>query len=165
MQRPRSPAVLSGCARCAQLPAARIKAVLQQLPLIPALICLLLTPNADFSSRLTLSLPLTHAHTSSVPGLPPSRLLSGERQLDGTIHLQESSLGLVLHPLPGSRRSRVSNVEELLKRFGAGRKRGSELRCPPSARRLNSSAQVPVIPLLADRSQLMPSQRLCAESN
>lgn len=118
-QRPRSPAVLSRCARCAQLPTARIEAVLQQLPLIPSLICLILTPNADFSSRLTLSLPLTHAHTSSVPCLPPSLLLSGERQLDGTIHLQERSIGLVLHQVPGSLRSRVSNVEELLGRFGA----------------------------------------------
>lgn len=31
--------------------------------LIPSLICLLLTPSTDFSSRLTSSLPLTHTHT------------------------------------------------------------------------------------------------------
>lgn len=37
--------------------------------LLPSLICLLLTPSNDFSSRLTSSLPLTytHTHTSSVP--------------------------------------------------------------------------------------------------
>lgn len=35
--------------------------------LIPSLICLLLTPSRDFSSRLTSSLPLTRTHTSSVP--------------------------------------------------------------------------------------------------
>lgn len=51
---------------------------------------------------------------------------------------------------PGSRRFRVSKVEELLGRF----------RAPPS-----SARKPPVFRLLAHRSQLVPSRRLCAESN
>lgn len=131
---------------------------------MPSLMCLLLTTDTDFSSLLTASLPLTHAHTSSVSCLPPSLLLSGERQLDGTIHLQESSLWLVLHYFPGSRRSRVSRVEELL--GGSRQERGeAERRWSPPSRLLDSSVQQPVFPLLTERSQLTPSQRLCTESN
>lgn len=121
----------------------------------------LLTPSKDFSSRLTSSLPFTHtrAHTSSVPSLPPSLLLSGERQLDGMIHLQKSSLRHVLLEFPGSCRSRVSNVEEV--RGGSGRKRRSfePSQCPPPRK-------TPVFlgfgaPVLR-RVPLVSSWRLCA---
>lgn len=119
----------------------------------------LLTPSKVFSSRLTSSLPFTytHAHTSSVPSLPPSLLFSGERQLDGMIHLQESSLRHVLLEFPGSRRSRVSNVEEWLEARGRKR-RGSELsQCPPPAARCpSSSVLVPLFPQFVDRSRWCP---------
>lgn len=148
---------------------ARIKAVLQQLPLLFHLwFVLLLRPSKDFSSRLTSSLPLTHTHThtSSVPSLPPSLLFSGERQLDGMIHLQESSLGHALLEFPGSRRYRVSNVVELL--GGSGQEGGEALSSadvpPPDARVPRSRCPCSHCSQIGPRCALAETLRLPLES-
>lgn len=112
-QRPRPPAVLAGCARCAQLPPLRgsRRSCSNYQPYSTSD---LFAFNAEY--RLFLSPPVvspshTHSHRTRFL-LPPSLLLSGKRQLDGTVHLQESSLCHV--PLfSGSRRSRRSCWEVL----------------------------------------------------
>lgn len=104
----------------------------------------------DFSSRLVVS--PSHIHTRSHilrPSLPPSRWLSRERQLDATIHLQESRA----LRFPGFRRSPVSGAGELRGRLCA--QRSSALQTPASAGR------VPLVPAISrDRSQLVPSDTL-----
>lgn len=122
--------------------------------LIPSPMCLLLTPSTDFSSLFVVSPSQTHSHIlrSSAPALPVA--LWGEAIARNSSPSGKQPLP---RPLPGARRFRVSRVEE---RLG-----GSGLRRPPPASRPGSSVQVPVFPLLARRSQLVPSRRLCAESN
>lgn len=103
--------------------------------LIPSQICLLLTPSTDFSSRLVVSPSHTHSHIlrSFAPALPFA--LWGK-----AIARNSSPSGKQTLPrtFPGSRRFRVSKVEELLGRF----------RAPPSCARkppgfLGSGARVP----------------------
>ena len=165
-QRPRSPAVLAGCARCAQLLTLReSRRSRSNRRSYPSLICLLLKRRVTTFPLAARRLTQIHMHTSSVPSLPPSLLLSGERQLDGTVHLQESSLRRVLLQFPGSRRSQVSGVLEWLGRFGIGRRRGSELAVlRPQDAGVARCRQGLVFRLLADRSQLMQVTRLGAKS-
>lgn len=140
-QRPRSPAVLAGCARCAQLLTLReSRRSRSNRRSYPSLICLLLKRRVTTFPPAARRLTQIHTHTSSVHSLPPSLLLSGERQLDGTVHLQESSLRRVLLQFPGSqvlglRRARVAGEvrDRTEKRFRA--------RCPPPSRRWSCSVQ------------------------
>lgn len=163
--RPRSPAVLVGGTGCARLPRLR-ESRRSCSNYLPYSISDLFALNAE--SRLFLSphvVSPSHAHTHILrPPLPPSLWLSGERQLDGTIHLQESSLCHVLLPFPGSRRSQVSNVEESQGRFGAARRGGSALGRPPPSRRQLPRIRCPLFPLLAPWPQLLPFPRLGARS-
>ena len=145
-----APAVASGPRRMRAVrsapPNARIKAVLQQLPLLLHLWFVCFERRVKTFPHATRRLCLSHIHTLTHPRFlfpRPPFLLSGERQLDGTVHLQKSSLRHVLLQFPGFRRSRVSVVRELLGRFGVGRRRGSELGSLPPARRWSSSVRRP----------------------
>lgn len=156
-QRPRSPAVLAGYARGAQLPPLR-ESRRSCSNYRPYSISDLFAFNAEY--RLFLSphvVSPSHTHSHRTPSLlPPSLLLSGKRQWDGTVHLQESSL-CHARLFSGPRRSRRSCWG------GSGQEGGEALssagRRPPASRP-GSSVQVPVLPPLADRSQLMLSRRL-----
>lgn len=99
----------------------------------------------------------THSHTAAPGLLPPSLWLSGNGQLDGTVHLQESS-SLCHAPL---RSPAPAGPGGAAGRLWAGGRRGSELGRPPLPREPpGSSVRAPVLPPLAERSQLVLSRRL-----
>lgn len=124
--------------------------------LIPPLICLLLTPSTDFSSRLPSSLPLTHTHTGLGSFSRPPSCSLGKGNWTERFTFRKAASATYLSVL------RLSQVQEELL-GGSGQEGGEALssagrRLPAS--RPGSSVQVPVLRLLAARSQLMLSRRL-----
>lgn len=108
--------------------------------LTPSLICLLLTPRTDFSSRLASSLPLTHTHTRlrsfSCPPFCSLGKGNGTERFTFRKAASATNLGSPALAGPGG----------VAGRFWAGRKMGSELgrrssaRKPPGFRRAGARA-------------------------
>lgn len=95
---------------------------------IPSLICLLLTPSTDFSSRLTSSLPLTHTHTGlrAFSRPPPFGSLGKGNWTERFTFRKAASATHLCSPA-------LAGPVGVAGRFWAGRRRGSERGRPHAA--------------------------------